>query len=182
MPRPPQTDKIILPEQVASFAAASRRQIESWNENIPEYREMPGSQRIYSEMGRIYLERMREDGLDSRFKSSGTEGGIAVIPAFFFMGAMKAAQQGNTLEELKKGLYTKKSLESLTALTVDQNAVIVQLEMELGLRMGGNNNFQQSLDRFTFDPENGLGYTDLDRDRRTAYVDAYIRNGIPVRG
>ncbi|MDB5160135.1 MAG: hypothetical protein JWO99_398 [Candidatus Saccharibacteria bacterium] len=177
MPRPPQTNHLITSEQVLSFRDASRRQIESWPGDIPDYTSVAGSQPVYAQMGNLYTERMLADGLDPRFRSTGSTGGLSIIPRFLYAGAAKAAVLGYELADLKDGMYNHGTLESLSNLTVDENDVVVALEIELGLRPGGVKSIDESLDHYTFDPENGLGFTNFDRARRTAHMDAYIRHG-----
>ena len=177
MIRPPHTERIITPEQVLSFRDASRHQIESWPNDIPAYTAEAGSLPTYTQMGQVYTERMLADDLDPRFRSSGSTGGLAIIPRFLYAGAAKAARLGYDIDELKNGMYNIGTLESLSNLTIDDNDVVVALEMELGLRPGGIKTVDQSLDHYTFYPENGLSFTNFDRARRIAHLDAYIRHG-----
>jgi hypothetical protein len=177
MTKPQLSQNPITPEQALSFRDATRRQIETWPTNIPNYTAAPGTPLVYDEMGQAYRRRMLEDGLNQRFGSMSVEGGLAVIPRFLYAGVAKAAQLGYTLEQLKLGMYNRKSYESLSLMTNALNDVIVQHEMIIGLRPGGLKSVDESLDHYTFDPENGLGYQNFERDRGLAVMDSYIRHG-----
>lgn len=169
--------KPITREQGYSFRDAARRQQQQWAQDLPDYTFAAGTPPVYDQMGRVLLQRMRADGLDPRFDSTGVVGGLAILPRWLYAGAAKANQLGYDSEALYAGMYNHATFQNLSWLTQETNATAVQMELELGLRMGGIYTPDARLDLYTFDPEHGLGYRDFDRLVREGRIEATLRKG-----
>jgi len=113
---------------------------ENWRPvTLSNYR--PGSHEAYDTASRLFLVSSRnlletnfqEDTPKQVLETGGAPAGFKVVGRFFYAGAVHAASQGMSQEELTSLMYKQGSFTSLQQLTREWNESALHIEQELGL-------------------------------------------------
>lgn len=168
----------ITPEQAIEFKSALREQVAIWSDLPIEYSSEPGSELAYDQMGRTLLTRINESGVDKRFESTGTAGGMSVVPRFMYAGARRAAIQGFDLEQLQRGMYNHDSFNTLVELTRENIHTAKRIEIPLGLKPLPLVSVDYHIDEFQLDEVTGLSVPRYKHIWQDARMDAYFQGHV----